>query len=157
MPNLFPTGYENALPTPGDIVEDKPIGYKPGIAFDYDNTGDFMRDGRNRVMESTGIESWRSWVINCLQTQRYKHLAYSTDFGIDIDAVFAATTHAEAESILVREITEAIMADDYKRTEYIQFIGIDWSVPDAVTVDFVLFGLEDVTLDMTVYITRGNA
>lgn len=157
MPNLFPTGYQDETISLGEVNRDRPIGYKPGIAFDYENTGDFKRDGRKRVLEANGIESWKSWVVNCLQTQRYKHLAYSTDFGIEIDKVFAAETKAEAESVLVRQITEAILADDYKRTDYIEFVDIDWSIPDAVIVSFILHGIEDVTLDLTVYITRGQS
>ena len=155
MPNLFPVGYQDAVPDGSKIVEEKPIGYKPGIAFDYEK-GDFARDGRNRTLESNGIESYKSWVMNCLQTERYKHLAYSTDFGIETDAVFSAETRAEAESILVRQITEAIMADPYQRTDHIEFIGIDWSIPDTALVHFFLFGIEDVTIDITAYITRGN-
>ena len=156
MPNLFPTGYQDEVITVGETVRDLPIGYRPGILFDYEVTGDFSRDGRNRVIEANGIESWKSWVVNCLSTERYKHLAYSTDFGIEYDKIFGASTKAEAESILVRQVTEAILADPYGRTEYLEFTNIDWSVPDAVSASFILHGIEDVTLDMTVYLTRGE-
>lgn len=155
MPNLFPEGYEEEILDPEDLVEEKPIGYRNGVAFDYER-GDFVRDGRNRMLDSTGVESWMSWVINCMQTERYKHLAYSTDFGIELDPVFAATSRAEAESILTRQITEAIMADDYQRTEYIESLDFNWTAPDAVEVHAVLHGIDDVTIDVTAYITKGE-
>lgn len=155
MPNLFPKGYDEVSPYPGsNMRNDRPIGYRPGILFDYEQRGDFVRDGRRRIVEANGIESWKSWVVNCLSTERYKHLAYSTDFGIEYDKIFGATTKAEAESILVRQVTEAILADPYKRTEYLAFTNIDWSIPDTVVASFTLYGINDVTLDMTVYLTR---
>ena len=117
--NLLPEGYENEVVLDEDLVQRGPIGYRNGIAFDYKNE-DFMRDGMNKLLDSDGIESWKSWCINCLNTQRYAHLAYSSDFGIDIDKVFKAGSRDEVESILTREITEAILADPYQRANYIE-------------------------------------
>lgn len=156
MPNLFPEGYEEEVILAEDLVEDRPIGYRNGVAFDYEN-GDYKRDGRNRLLDCDGIESWKSWVINCMQTERYKHLAYNSDFGIELDKVFAAESREEAENILTREITEAILADEYQRTAYIESIEYDWPAPDSIRVHAVLHGIEDVTIDITAYITKGVA
>ena len=155
MPNLFPEGYENEAIEADDIVEDKAIGYRNGIAFD-DRAGDFVRDGKNNILDSTGIESWKSWCVNCLQTERYKHLAYSTDFGIELDAVFRARSREEAESILTRQITEAILADPYGRAEYIESLYFSWEAPDAIEAHLTIHGIDDVSIDVTAYITRGN-
>lgn len=155
MPNLLPTGYEDEVITPDDIVEHRPIGYRNGVAFDY-TTGDYVRDGKNRIMDSDGIESWKSWCINCLSTERYKHLAYNSDFGIEYDKVFRAETREEAENILTRQITEAILADPYERCAYIESIGFEWPAPDGIEVHAILHGIEDVTIDITAYITKGG-
>lgn len=155
MPNLLPEGYEEKIITAADLAEEQPVGYLNGIAFDY-KTGDFRRDGKNRMLDSTGIESWQSWVINCICTERYKYLAYGTDFGIELDKVFAAKTREEAESILARQITEAVLADPYGRTEYVESLAFSWPRPDAVKADAVLHGISDVTIDITAYITRGE-
>lgn len=156
MPNLYPEGYEDEVIDPEELVEEKPIGYRNGVAFDY-KLGDFTRDGRNRMLDSTGIESWKSWCINCIQTERYKYQAYSSDFGIELDKVFRASSREEAESILTREITEAVLADDYQRTEYIESITFNWTAPDAIEVRARLHGIDDVSIDITAYITRGEA
>lgn len=155
MANLFPEGYEDAVITAEDLTSDTPIGYRNGIAFDYES-GDFRRDGKNKILDSDGIESWKSWCINCLQTERYKHLAYSSDFGIDLTAAMRASSREEAESILTREITEAIKADPYERTEYVEDITFDWSAPDTVAVSATIHGIADVTIDITAYITKGG-
>lgn len=156
MSNLFPEGYENEVITPEDTEKEKNIGYRNGVAFDYIN-GDFIRDGKNKIVDSDGIESWKSWCINCVMTERYKHLAYNTDFGIETEPVFKATSREEAESILARQITEAILADPYKRAEYISDIEFNWTEPDSVEVNVTIQGKEDVTIDITAYITKGAA
>lgn len=153
MPNLLPTGYETEVITAEDLENDGPIGYKNGVSFDYE-LGDFRRDGKNKILDSDGIESWKSWVINCMQTERYKHLAYGTDFGVEFDKVFAASSREEAESILTRQVTEAILADPYGRTEYIDNIEIIWPYPDSLQLSATLHGIQDVTIDVTAYITR---
>ena len=155
MANLFPEGYEMETLEASDLKNGSFIGYPNGIAFD-EELGDFKRDGKNKMLDSDGIESWKSWCINCLQTERYKHLAYSTDFGIEIEKAMRATSHAEAENLLTREITEALLADPYGRTAYIEELEFDWTAPDTVAVNATIHGISDVTIDITAYITRGG-
>ncbi len=153
MPNLYPENYEMIQPEVAESEQYK--GYRNGLAFD-EVAGDFMRDGRNKIMDSDGIESWKSWCSNCIRTERYKHLAYSTDFGVDWDLVFAAESPEEAESILVREINEALLADPYGRTDYVEDVEIEWTSPDTITLYVIVHGMYDVTIDITAYITKGG-
>ena len=153
--NLFPKGYEAEVAVLDQLASQGTVGFRNGVLFDH-KTEDFPRDGRNRLLDSTGIESWESWVRNCLLTERYKHLAYSTDFGIELDPVFRAASREEAESILTRQITEALLADPYGRTAYVEDIAYTWAGADGVTATVTIHGLDDVTLDVTAYITRGG-
>lgn len=156
MANLFPQGYEDEVITAEDLTSGSPIGYRNGVAFDYE-TGDFKRDGKNRLLDSDGIESWKSWCIICIQTERYAHLACPDDFGIETAAAMSATSREEAESILTREITEALLADPYRRTEYVEDIEYDWTAPDTVMIRATIHGIDDVTIDITAYLTKGGA
>lgn len=153
MANLFPTGYENEVVSVADIEAGKAVGYRSGVAFDY-QLGDFQRDGMHKLMGCTGVESWEAWCINCLRTERGKHLAYNTDFGIDMDAALKAGSREEAESILIREITEALMADPYERTAYISDITFTWESLDTVAVSVTIHGIDDVTIDISTYLAR---
>lgn len=155
MANLFPAGYEDEVITEEDLTSDTPIGYRNGMAFDYE-TGDFKRDGKNKILDSDGIESWKSWCIICIQTERYAHLACPTDFGVEKEAAMRAKTKEEAESILTREITEAILADPYERTKYVEDIAFDWTDPDTVKVSAIIHGIDDVTIDITAYLSKGG-
>lgn len=152
MANLFPEGYESEVVKQSELAGDTVIGYKGGVAYN-DETGDFIRDGKNIVIDNTGVESWKNWCVNCISTQRYAHLAYSTDFGIDIESALKAESREEAETILTREITDALMADPYGRTEYVSDISYNWVKPDAVAVHVTLYGIEHVSVDFEVYLT----
>ncbi len=153
MANLFPTGYENEVVLLSDIEAGKAVGYRSGVAFDY-QLEDFPRDGMHKLMDSTGVESWKAWCVNCLRTERGKHLAYNTDFGIDMDAALKAGSKEEAESILTREITEALMADPYERTAYLSDITFTWESLDTVAVSVTIHGIDDVTIDISTYLAR---
>lgn len=155
MANLFPSGYEDEVITEEELTSGAPIGYRNGIAFDYE-TGDFKRDGKNKILDSDGIESWKSWCIICIQTERYAHLACPTDVGIETEAAMRAKSREEAESILTREITEAILADPYERTKYVEDIAFDWTAPDTVKVSAVIHGIDDVSIDLEAYISKGG-
>lgn len=155
MANLFPEGYENEVIVAEDLKSGTPTGYRNGIKFDFE-AGDFVRDGMNRLVACDGIESWRAWCIKCLQTERYDHLAYSTDFGIETEAAMKSSSRAEAESILARQITEAILADPYERAAYIEDITFDWSAPDTVAASIIIHGIDDVSIDIIAYINRGE-
>ena len=154
--NLYPENYEDET-IDEETLQNQPqvVGYEPGLAFD-EKAGDFIRDGKNQIMTSTGVDSWKSWVMNCLQTQRYAYMAYGTDFGIEYDRVFAAESRAEAESILTRQITEAIMADPYGRTAYVEDIQFEWPAADSVQIDATIVGIDDITIDVTANITGGD-
>lgn len=152
--NLFPEGYTEETIEENALTASR-TGYWPAAKFDH-KLGDFPRDGRHRILDATGIDAWKEWVTNCLQTERYAHLAYNSDFGIEYDKVFSAESREEAESILTRQITEAIMADQYKRAAYIEEIEYTWTAADAVQVDATIVGIDDVTIDITAYITGGN-
>lgn len=153
--NLYPEDYEDEDIEDEDTEDEEPIGYKPGVAFDW-QTGDFVRDGRNMIQDATGVESWKQWCVNCIQTARYKHLAYSENYGIDIDEVFEATSMEEAESILTRQITEALEADPYGRVAYIDSIEYDWTDPDGVEAELTVVGIADVTIDIEAFIPNGG-
>jgi hypothetical protein len=154
--NLLPVSYEaeNDFVTE-NLTEENETGFRNGISFDY-TTGDFRRDGKNKILDSDGIESWKSWCINCLQTERSKHLAYSDGFGIDLDVVFRSNTREEAESQLIRQITEAIMADPYQRAKYVPDIEFTWKSPDEICAAVTIQGIDDVTIDIIAYITKGG-
>ena len=139
--NLFPEEYENEEEYFEDeenegteeenTEEEEDAGYKSSIFFDFD-TGDFVVNHDGKLKEASGFEAWMQWCQKTLMTQRYAHEGYSTDIGIDYESALKADSREEAESILQREIEEALMADPSERTLYVGNITFEWAADDCL-------------------------
>lgn len=114
--------------------------YRYSVFFDFDK-GDFIVRHDGKLKEATGIEAWEQWCQKIIQTQRYAHAAYSTDIGIDFGKAIQAESREEAENILNREITEALMADPSGRTQYVGNIEFDWQA-DGCDVTVPIQGID---------------
>lgn len=142
--NLFP---EEEELTEEEIISDDNSNFKDGYKF----STDFLLDGNRNIISCTAAESWVQWCKKVLKTPRYKCDAYSDDIGIDIDEVFASKTKEEAESILSTEIEEALTADPYNRTAYVESVNCTWITPDTVYVEVSVVGYDGTaeTIDAT--------
>lgn len=150
-PNLFPIGYDNEVIALSELSEHTPTGYRPSSKFSWD-TRDFLKTGNYQIQNASGVEAWEDWCMICLSTERYDHMAYNTDFGIETKEAFRAESREKAESILTRQITEALMADPYERTRYVSEIIYHWVGPDSVSVRVTVEGIDDVSIDIVVRI-----
>ena len=148
MANLFPETYTNEEILVQNDINKEVTGYHPGKYFDYE-TGDYKRTGTNVICDATGVEVWEQWCIKCLSTQKYSCAAYY-EFGVDYEAALKEEDRDKVESILTRGITEALLADPYKRTKGVSDISFDWTIPDSLVIYATINGIENVTRDITV-------
>lgn len=74
--------------------------------------------------------------------------SYSTDFGINLDLIMALPDKAAQEIMLKKEITEAIMADDYKRAKSVDDFSFNWIDTDAVEVECTVTGIDNAEIDI---------
>lgn len=155
MAELFPEDFDKEELDIQEIEEqlEEPAGYKKGICFD-DSLGDFKRDGTMKLVECSGIESWIQWCMKMLQTKRYVCQAYSDDIGIDLERAFTAKSREEAESILRQEITEALEADPYGRTEFVQSVEFQWKDSDSIEASCVVVGMDSNEIELTITMER---
>lgn len=154
--NLFPTGYNEALCTMEieEIHDKRATGYRRSVYFD-DELGDFVRDGQFRLKDATGIEAWKQWCVNTVQTQRFASPYYSTDIGIDWKSIIGEGDHDLAESLLRAEITDALLADPYGRTKEVSSITFEWPEADALSAHVEAIGVDGSTIDFSVTNERG--
>lgn len=145
MPNLFPVNYNEESIGEELLAAETPIGYKESVDFDG---GDIVRNSQNKAVMANGAKAWEQWCIKCLQTERFKYAAYSSDYGIETDEILNAETRELAESIATRQITEALSCDSYKRLEYIDSIIYEWG-NDSLSARITAVGIDDVTIDFT--------
>lgn len=102
MPSLYPTF---KLPKMA-LRQRKPAEktYKQAPMFDYD-TGDFVRDGANRIVMANGKEAYMEWCLKQCVTERGTKLAYSDKIGVEI---VKATTGASDSDAVQSDIERTI-------------------------------------------------
>lgn len=105
--------------------------YKPTPLFDF-ASGDFVRDGANRVVMADGYEAYKMWVLKTLKTQAGTCLSY-TGIGIDREGALAEVSREAEESALERTITDALLRNPC--TERVYNFEFSWSV-DGLCVGF---------------------
>lgn len=156
MDNLFPEDFEEEeleLDEIDDGEAEEAVGYKKSIYFDK-NLGDFKRDGTKKLVEANGVDAWIQWCMKVLKTKRYVCQAYSDDIGIDIESVFQAESRKEAESILENEITEALEADPYQRTDMVKSVTFQWKNADSLEVTCNVLGIDSNEVELNTTIER---
>lgn len=119
-----------------EMTEEEAINYElRAPAYDYERER-LNINPIGQAIEGDAIEAYRFWVIKCLLTERHKYLAYSDDFGVEIEEIIRTNyPRGIAESEMQRTVTEALEVDE--RTLSVDNFEFEWS-GDALYVDFLV-------------------
>lgn len=82
------------------------------VAWNFENNIPIMENGSFKIVE--GIEAIKTWIWKSLNTERYKYLIYSWDFGHELDSLIGKSytpSYTSAETI--RYIKEALLINPY--------------------------------------------
>jgi len=132
MPNLYP-----AFEIP-EIIEQQQTQPEPeypeSYLFDFEKS-DFVLDGAGRIVIADGYTAWVQWCIKAVLTERFAYLAYSGNYGVEIDRALKQPTRAVVETEVERTITEALLADP--RTYAVRDFSFEWR-GDELYISFVV-------------------
>ena len=81
------------------------------IAWDFDKNIPILEGGDFVVVE--GIEAVKSWAYRALQTQRAKHLAFTWDYGVDLESYVGKVLDTKEKINLTTEITDCLMQNKH--------------------------------------------
>jgi len=135
--NLFPV-----FDMPAEMVADtrNTSVYATAPMWDF-NTGDFMVNNARQPVYGTGYDAWLLWCRKSLSTQRFVHLAYSDNFGIEIAEAFAEPDSKAQESAIERTVSEALLADPSGRTQQVRDFIFEWH-EDSLRVTCMIIGYD---------------
>ena len=132
MPDLYPT-FE-----PPTIVEQEhpqlTPEYPKSYLFDFEK-GDFVIDGAGRIVIADGHTAWAQWCIKAVLTERFACLAYSRNYGAEVEQALKQPDRALVEMEIKRTITEALLVDP--RTELVKDFSFKWHA-DELYVSFTI-------------------
>lgn len=135
MAGLFPV-----VDIPGFIEESAAYDktYKRSAKWNLE-TGDFVRDGANRVVGCDGREAYTVWCSKIAQTERYRCRAYPDSIGTEMEAAMADSDEKTVESMVQRTVTDALMVNP--RTEWVKDFEFEWN-GDAMKCVFFVKGVD---------------
>src|SRR5690606_16141644 len=82
-----------------------------------------------------GHTAWVQWCVKAVMTERFSYLAYSGNYGAEIDEALKQPTRAAIETEVERTITEALLADP--RTYTVRDFSFEWR-GDEMYVSFTV-------------------
>ncbi|WKV08207.1 DUF2634 domain-containing protein [Thermoanaerobacterium sp. CMT5567-10] len=114
MPNLFPLDDND---TNENIEQTEQITkYGKSVKFDFEK-GEFIIDPTGRLSEVEGAEAWLEWCKKALNTERYRYVIYSHNFGEEFDTLIEQHLNKQAnESEIRRMATECLMANPFTKS-----------------------------------------
>lgn len=121
MANLYPV-FEMPELIEQQQMQPKPE-YPESYLFDFEK-GDFVLDGAGRIVIANGHRAWVQWCVKTVLTERFAYLAYSGNYGVEIDEALKQPTRAAVETEVERTITEALLADP--RTYAVRDFSFEW-------------------------------
>ena len=130
MPDLYPT-----FEPPTIVEQEQPQltpEYPKSYLFDFEK-GDFVLDGAGRIVIADGYWAWVQWCVKTVLTERFTCLAYSWNYGAEIEQAIKHPDRALVEMEIERTITEALMVDP--RTESVRDFSFKWYA-DELYVSF---------------------
>lgn len=81
-------------------------------AFDFEKNDFLLVDGKNKIV--SGMEAVKVWIFKALQTERYRYLAYSWNYGNELeDLIGQGFSNEVLESEIERCIKEALLINPY--------------------------------------------
>lgn len=132
MPNLYPT-----FEPPTIVEQEQPQlapEYPKSYLFDFEK-GDFALDGAGRIVIADEYTAWVQWCVKTVLTERFAYLAYSWNYGVEVEQAIKQPDRALVEMEIERTITEALMADP--RTELVRDFSFKWHA-DELYVSFTI-------------------
>jgi len=140
--NLFPV-----FDVPSTLTENKyqsrSAVYKSAPLWDFEK-GDFIKNEAGQIVYGTGYDAWVIWCHKTIMTQRWAHLAYSSNSGVESDEAFKQPDRAAIQSAFERTITEALLADPMRRTVQVHSFVFLWK-DDGLYVECIVIGADGNT------------
>jgi hypothetical protein len=127
--------------------------YRPAPLFDLEK-GDFVLNGANQPVYGDGYDAWVLWCTKTIMTQRWAHLGYSSNAGIETDEAFSEPDRDAVQSTFERTITEALLADPAGRTQYVRDFRFTWEA-DSLFLTCLVVGSEGYSATIQTNLQRG--
>ena len=146
--SLYPDWVDEDIEMVDESEEVTQEGY--GYLYDYNNNRVITTIG-GKTTKTSEHDAYLYWAYKTVATERFSRAAYSSDFGVEIEAILERDYDRDvAESEIARSITEALEVDD--RTKKVSDFVFSWD-GDVLHVTFTLDSIYNTD---TINVQRGG-
>ena len=111
-----------------------PLVYRKSYLFDF-QTGDLALDGAGRTIRTDGHTAWAQWLLKVGLTERFAHVIYSHQYGVELDKVPRLSSREEVEAHIARTITAGFKRS--RLTGEVSNFAFDWD-GQRLEVEFIV-------------------
>ncbi|PRR70928.1 DUF2634 domain-containing protein [Clostridium thermopalmarium] len=114
-------------------------------AWDFDKNKFILENGKFKVVE--GNEALKVWIWKALKTERYRYLAYSWNYGHELDSLVGkGLSNAALKLEVERYIKEALLINPYLKDIYNLNITIEGAKLDIAFTVSTVYGEMNVSV-----------
>lgn len=114
-------------------------------AWDFDKNKFILENGKFKVVE--GNEALKVWIWKALKTERYRHLAYSWNYGHELDSLVGkGLSNAALKLEVERYIKEALLINPYLKDIYNLNITIEGAKLDIAFTVSTVYGEANISV-----------
>jgi hypothetical protein len=129
--SIFPTIHENSI---DNSVVTKELPFPKEYAWDFVRNDFILEKGQQKIV--TGAEAVKVWIYKALKTPRYRYLAYTWDYGHELEALINLGLSKEAVySEVERYLNECLKVNPYIKA--VKDINLDIN-GDEFSISFVV-------------------
>lgn len=115
MGSIFPFGglSEEDGELLNEISEEAELPLFREYAWDFGNNDFYYKDGNPIILE--GLDALQIWIYKTLKTERYRYLAYSWEYGIELEEtiISSRTSDRVDQTEIERYVGEALGVSQY--------------------------------------------
>lgn len=110
--SIFPQDVEMDVVIAQDVQDDTELPLLKEYAWDFEKNDFITENGKNVILE--GIDAIPMWVYKVLKTTRYKFLAYTWDYGNELENLVGVRSSREfVQSEAERYLKDCLLINPY--------------------------------------------
>ena len=110
---------------------------------------DIARQNFGKIKLATEQELLMMWCVKAIATERYSLMAYTDNYGVELESAMQIVDKKARESAIEKTITETLMADPLQRIYAVRDFIFTRNAPDSTIVEFTVVTRDNLSFKLS--------